>query len=151
MSVIFPTKFWAKVGFYSSALLLSNISLVAIALAETTKTLNSITPPLVTNAIKNDVKTTDWAFTALQNLVERYGCLAGSPVSDYYLKNRAFTRYEFAVSLNACLNKVNELISAGLGNEVTKAELNDLQKLQEEFAAELAALQGRHFPIEKLK
>ncbi|NJK59016.1 MAG: S-layer homology domain-containing protein [Oscillatoriales cyanobacterium SM2_1_8] len=27
----------------------------------------------------SDVRSTDWAFTALQSLVERYGCVAGYP------------------------------------------------------------------------
>ncbi|HBC41992.1 MAG TPA: hypothetical protein DCZ88_08870, partial [Pseudanabaena sp.] len=27
----------------------------------------------------SDVRSTDWAFTALQSLVERYGCIAGYP------------------------------------------------------------------------
>ncbi len=31
----------------------------------------------------SDVKPTDWAFTALQSLVERYGCIAGYPDSTF--------------------------------------------------------------------
>ncbi|MFN9829088.1 MAG: porin, partial [Pseudanabaena sp.] len=27
----------------------------------------------------SDVRPTDWAFTALQSLIERYGCIAGYP------------------------------------------------------------------------
>ena len=53
------------------------------------------------------------------------------------------TRYEFAAGLNACLDKVTELIRAGTGNLATKEDLMTLQKLQEEFAAELATLRGR--------
>ena len=43
----------------------------------------------------SDVKPTDWAFQALQSLVERYGCIAGYP-DKTYRGNRAMTRYEFA-------------------------------------------------------
>ena len=57
----------------------------------------------------SDVQPTDWAFQALQSLVERYGCIAGYP-NGTYRGNRAMTRYEFAAGLNACLNWVNELI-----------------------------------------
>lgn len=90
----------------------------------------------------SDVKPTDWAFTALQSLVERYGCIAGYPDSTYRGK-QATTRYEFAAGLNACLDKINEIISAGLADKVSKEDLATLQKLQEEFAAELATLRGR--------
>ncbi len=90
----------------------------------------------------SDVRPTDWAFTALQSLVERYGCIAGYP-DRTYRGQRAMTRYEFAAGLNACLDKINELISSGLADKVSKADLAALQKLQEEFAAELAALRGR--------
>ncbi|MDJ0800379.1 MAG: iron uptake porin, partial [Calothrix sp. MO_167.B12] len=58
----------------------------------------------------SDVQPTDWAFQALQSLVERYGCIAGYP-NGTYRGNRALTRYEFAAGLNACLDRVNELIA----------------------------------------
>lgn len=90
----------------------------------------------------SDVQPTDWAFQALQSLVERYGCIAGYP-DGTYRGNRAMTRYEFAAGLNACLDKVSELIRAGTGNLATKDDLAALQRLQEEFAAELATLRGR--------
>ncbi|TAF12554.1 MAG: S-layer homology domain-containing protein, partial [Nostocales cyanobacterium] len=48
----------------------------------------------------SDVQPTDWAFQALQSLVERYGCIAGYP-NGTYRGNRALTRYEFAAGLNA--------------------------------------------------
>ncbi|XZN90376.1 MAG: iron uptake porin [Microcoleus sp.] len=90
----------------------------------------------------SDVRPTDWAFQALQSLVERYGCIAGYP-DGTFRGNRAMTRYEFAAGLNACLDKVNELIKAGTTNLATKEDLTKLQRLQEEFAAELATLRGR--------
>jgi len=52
------------------------------------------------------------------------------------------TRYEFAAGLNACLDRVNELIAAA-SELVTREDLATLQRLQEEFAAELATLRGR--------
>ena len=90
----------------------------------------------------SDVKPTDWAFTALQSLVERYGCIAGYPDSTFR-GGKSLARYEFAAGLNACLDKINEIISAGLADKVSKEDLATLQKLQEEFAAELATLRGR--------
>lgn len=90
----------------------------------------------------SDVRPTDWAFQALQSLVERYGCIAGYP-DGTFRGNRAMTRYEFAAGLNACLDKVNELIKGGSKGLATKEDLASVQKLQEEFAAELATLRGR--------
>jgi hypothetical protein len=90
----------------------------------------------------SDVRPTDWAFTALQSLIERYGCIAGYP-DRTFRGNQATSRYEFAAGLNACLDKINEIISAGLADKVGKEDLATLQKLQEEFAAELATLRGR--------
>jgi Carbohydrate-selective porin, OprB family/S-layer homology domain len=90
----------------------------------------------------SDVKPTDWAFQALQSLVERYGCIVGYP-DKTYRGNRALTRYEFAAGLNACMDRINELIAAGTADLVKKEDLLAVQKLQEEFAAELATLRGR--------
>jgi hypothetical protein len=89
----------------------------------------------------SDVRPTDWAFQALQSLVERYGCIVGYP-DGTYRGNRALTRYEFAAGVNACLDKITELIGS-TGNLVTRDDLAILQRLQEEFAAELATLRGR--------
>jgi len=90
----------------------------------------------------SDVKPTDWAFQALQSLVERYGCIAGYP-DKTYRGNRALTRYEFAAGLNSCMDRVNDLIAASTADMVKKEDLATLRKLQEQFAAELATLRGR--------
>ncbi|QZZ21912.1 carbohydrate porin [Leptothermofonsia sichuanensis E412] len=89
-----------------------------------------------------DVQPTDWAFQALQSLVERYGCIVGYP-DRTFRGNRALSRYEFAAGLNACMDRINELIAAGTADLARKEDLVALQKLQEEFAAELAVLRGR--------
>ncbi|MFB2892514.1 iron uptake porin [Aerosakkonemataceae cyanobacterium BLCC-F50] len=88
-----------------------------------------------------DVQPTDWAFQALQSLVERYGCIEGYP-DRTYRGNRALTRYEFAAGLNSCLDRIQELI-ATLPQGVSREDLDRLQRLQEEFASELATLRGR--------
>lgn len=90
----------------------------------------------------SDVQPTDWAFQALQSLVERYGCIAGYP-NGTFRGNRALTRYEFAAGLNACLDRVNELIATATAQSVSKEDLATLQRLQEEFGSELATLRGR--------
>jgi porin len=90
----------------------------------------------------SDVQPTDWAFQALQSLVERYGVIAGYP--DGTLRgNRALARYEFAAGLNAALDRVNELVDAGLANAVLQEDLATLERLQQDFAEELSALRDR--------
>ena len=95
----------------------------------------------------SDVQPTDWAFQALQSLVERYGCIAGYP-DGTCRSNRALTRYEFAAGLNACLDRVNELIATATADLVRREDLATLQRLQEEFSAELATLRGRVDAVE---
>ena len=83
----------------------------------------------------SDVQPTDWAFQALQSLVERYGCIAGYP-NETFRGNRAATRYELAAALNACLDQISDRFA-------TKADLETVKALQEEFKTELATLKGR--------
>jgi hypothetical protein len=83
----------------------------------------------------SDVQPTDWAFQALQSLVERYGCIAGYP-NGTFRGNRAATRYELAAALNACLDQISDKFA-------TKEDLAAVKALQEEFKAELATLKGR--------
>ncbi|MEG4498361.1 iron uptake porin [Microcoleus sp. F10-C6] len=90
----------------------------------------------------SDVQPTDWAFQALQSLVERYGCIAGYP-DGTYRGNRAVTRYEFAAGINACLDKIREYTAKETENQVNRNDLIKMQKLQEEFAAEIATLRGQ--------
>lgn len=109
--------------------------------AETTLADRSDTPVTSVNQL-SDVQPTDWAFQALQSLIERYGVIAGYP-DGTYRGNRAMTRYEFASGLNAVLERVNELISTGLAERVSRDDLATLQRLQAEFTVELATLRGR--------
>jgi Carbohydrate-selective porin, OprB family/S-layer homology domain len=86
-----------------------------------------------------DVQPTDWAYQALQSLVERYGCIAGYP-DRTYRGNRALTRYEFAAGLNACLDRLAELLPE---SGTSDADLETINRLQRDFAEELALLGGR--------
>ena len=77
----------------------------------------------------SDVKPTDWAYQALSNLIERYGCVAGFP-NGMYKGAQAMTRFEAAALLNACLDRVSETT-------------DELKRLLREFEKELAILKGR--------
>ena len=76
-----------------------------------------------------DIRKTDWAYQALSNLVEKYGCVAGYP-NLTYKGGQAMTRYEAAALLNACLDRVTETT-------------DELQRLLAEFKTELAVLTAR--------
>ena len=77
----------------------------------------------------SDVYPTDWAYQALANLIERYGCVAGYP-NGTFRGNRAMTRYEAAALLNACLDRITEVT-------------DELRRLIKEFETELAVIRGR--------
>ncbi|MGK7902296.1 MAG: iron uptake porin [Hormoscilla sp.] len=97
----------------------------------------------------SDIEPTDWAYQALQSLIERYGCVAGYPDGSYR-GNRALTRYEFAAGLNACLDRINELIASATSNVLAREDINRLLRLQDEYAPELATLRGRIDALEAL-
>ncbi|MEH2050023.1 iron uptake porin [Nostoc sp.] len=90
----------------------------------------------------SDIKPTDWAFQALQSLVERYGVIAGY-TDGTFRGDRSLTRYEFAAGLNAALDRLNELIATSTADLVKREDLDTIKKLQEQFSPELAQLRGR--------
>jgi hypothetical protein len=97
----------------------------------------------ITNASQfRDVQPTDWAYEALDRVVQRYGCLVGYP-DGTYRGQRSLSRYEFAAGLNACLRQIEALIEAQGEKFVTKEDFEALQRLVEEFRTELAALGSR--------
>jgi hypothetical protein len=98
--------------------------------------------PVTSVSQLSDVQPNDWAFTALQSLIERYGIIAGYP-DGTFKGNRPLTRYEFAAGLQAALDKINQLVATGLQAKVSQADLEILQKLQTEFAAELTTLKSK--------
>jgi hypothetical protein len=87
-----------------------------------------------------DVSPGDWAYEALRNLVERYGCLVGYS-NQTYRGQQSLSRYEFAAGLNACLNQIERLIAAS--EAVAREDIETLQRLAQEFETELAALGTR--------
>ena len=87
-----------------------------------------------------DVAPTDWAYEALRSLVDRYGCISGFP-NQTYRGSQPLSRYEFAAGLNSCLNQIERLIASG--ESVGQEELETIERLSQEFEAELAGLGGR--------
>jgi Carbohydrate-selective porin, OprB family/S-layer homology domain len=130
----------------SVVLLAASLSVVGFVVPVQSQDVTSIDQVTSVSQL-TDVKPTDWAFQALQSLVERYGCIAGYP-DKTYRGNRAITRYEFAAGLNACMDRVNDLIAASTVDSVKKEDLATLRKLQEQFAAELGNLRDRTNALE---
>jgi hypothetical protein len=77
----------------------------------------------------SDVQPTDWPYSALQSLVETYGCLAGSE-SSRLDGSRSITRYEAAALLKACLDRVT-------------TNTDQLKRLTQEFQEEVSLLNAR--------
>lgn len=88
----------------------------------------------------SDVAPNDWAYFALQSLVERYGCIVGYP-ERAYRGDCVLTRWEFAAGLNACLNTIERLFQENVS--ILKKDIDKLTKLANEFETELAVLGTR--------
>ncbi len=105
-----------------------------------------------------DVAPGHWAYEALRNLIERYGCMRGYP-DRTFRGNNPVNRYEFAATLSECLEKIEQFIAnnneSGTRNSsppaprVNNADLRRIQRLTDEFAAELAILSLRVDELEE--
>lgn len=121
--------------------LLPNRSVIAqITILESTAT--EALPPVTAVNQLTDVQPSDWAFQALRSLVEQYNCIVGYP-NQTYRGDRALTRHEFAAGLKACLDQIQTLIASTTANLMRQTDVEVIQRLQEDFAAELAPLSGR--------
>ena len=92
-----------------------------------------------------DVSPSDWAYEALRSLVDRYGCIAGYP-NQTYRGSQALSRYEFAAGLNSCLNQIERLVASS--EAVVREDIDTINRLTQEFEAELATIGGRIDSIE---
>ncbi|MFM8936812.1 MAG: iron uptake porin [Vulcanococcus sp.] len=77
----------------------------------------------------SDIRPTDWAYQAISNLIEGYGCVTGYPATKF-LGSRPLSRWEAAAALNACLDRISDHTDA-------------LKRLLREFEKERAVITGR--------
>ena len=96
----------------------------------------------------NDVSATDWAFDALQSLANRHNCALGYQDGTFRGK-QIINRYQFATGIDACLQQINELIAQNGASAIDEQDLIILQRLQNEFRAELNQLQERIISLEE--
>ena len=86
-----------------------------------------------------DVSPDHWAFPALKQLVERHGCISG--YGDFLLRgDQALSRYEFAAAVKLCLTQLELSLEEATQQGLTEDDLAVARRLQEEFRAELSAL-----------
>ncbi len=95
-----------------------------------------------------DVDPGHWAYQALKNVIDKYGCMRGYP-DRTFRGNQGLTRYEFAATLNQCLQRIEEFI---VGDKkptpITPRDDRQIRRLVSEFEAELAILGARVDDIE---
>lgn len=134
-------KFWQRASLCSAILIVSNVSVAATSDAQNPNQLEQSYMPI---SQLSDVSSSDWAFGALMNLMDRYGCIARPPNRNIQVINRD----EFATGVNACSDKIDALFATGLGDKVLSEDLITLQNLQEKFAAETktSRIKARPFP-----
>ncbi|BAZ43172.1 porin type major outer membrane protein [Chondrocystis sp. NIES-4102] len=87
-----------------------------------------------------DIKSTDWSYQALNNLINRYGCISGFP-DGTYRGEQTINRAEFVAGLNNCLNKIEVIITNS--GQIPQSDIDTILQLMKEFQSELAILQGR--------
>ncbi|MEH2138141.1 YfbK domain-containing protein [Nostoc sp.] len=141
MSYPIPSKRWQRVSIVTLLLLIPSVGIAVLRQSATVavpgnQTLLSSTP--TTSILPNHPD-----YKALQALVQKYSCV----VSVQNFGTVPITRTEFATVLNACMNRSNELIATD-PKIVTEADMKTLQRLQSEFAPELATLTSQTDELE---
>jgi len=104
-----------------------------------------------------DVSRSHWAYGALKNLIDKYGCMRGYP-DRTFRGYQGVNRYEFAATLSECLQKIEEFIERKANEAVRRdntvrsglspRDMRQIQRLVREFEAELAILSARVDDIE---
>ncbi len=141
MSYPIPSKMWQRVSIVILFLLIPSVGIAVLRQSATVAVPANQTP--ASSTPKTSILPNHPDYQALQALVQQYSCVV--PVQNF--GTLPVTRTEFATVLNACVNRSNELIATD-PKIVTPADMKILQRLQSEFAPELATLKS---PIDELE
>ncbi|MHC5765944.1 MAG: vWA domain-containing protein [Nostoc sp.] len=141
MSYPIPSKMWQRVSIGILFLLIPSVGIAVLRQSVTVAVPANQTP--ASSTPKTSILPNHPDYQALQALVQQYSCVV--PVQNF--GTLPVTRTEFATVLNACVNRSNELIATD-PKIVTPADMKILQRLQSEFAPELATLKS---PIDELE
>ncbi len=91
----------------------------------------------------SDVYPTDWAYQALSELVETYGCVSGFG-DGTFRGNQPVTRFQMAAVLGSCLDSISAKVDM-MGEEMKMSAMEDmdtLERLVASFEEELITLKG---------
>ena len=129
MSYPIPSKMWQRVSILTFLLLLPTVGIAVLN--------QSLTKAIPTNqtTLANSILPNNSNYQVLQALVNNYSCVVSVP----NFGTIPVTRTEFATVLNTCSERINELI-ANNPTTLAQTDLQTLQRLQKEFAPELATL-----------
>ncbi|BAY78262.1 von Willebrand factor type A domain-containing protein [Nostoc linckia NIES-25] len=133
MSYPIPSKMWQRVSIVALLLLIPSVGIAILRQSATVAVPVNQTPKSSTPT--TSILPSHPDYQALQAFVQKYSCV----VSLQNFGTVAITRTEFATVLNACVNRSNELIATD-PKIVTEADMKTLQRLEAEFAPELATL-----------
>jgi hypothetical protein len=122
-------QFSMKVSLSSAAIL----GVVSLILA---------TPAIAEVSTPSNIKPTDSTAQSVPSETQRYGCLSGYEDGTYQ-GDRPISRYEFAATLNACLNQFNQFIDNNTAQRATKEDLAATTRQLETLRSELDRLQMR--------
>lgn len=129
MSYPIPSKMWQRVSILTLLLLIPTVGIAVFRQSMT----NAIPTNSTTSA--NSILPNHPNYQALQTLANNYSCVVSIP----NFGNLPVTRTEFATVLNTCSQRLNELIASN-PTTVAQTDLQTLQRLEKEFAPELAIL-----------
>ena len=91
----------------------------------------------------SDVYPTDWAYQALAELVETYGCVSGYP-DGTFRGQQPITRFEMAAILSKCLDSISAKLEKMemMGDSASMEDMETLERLTASFEEELITLKG---------
>ena len=153
MSRIAQKILFALPAAYAASLLVSTTAFAApVATTKSVDRLADVTnvQPIATPLVaKNEalspdateVQPSDWQYTALQGLVNKYECDSKA------FSGEAVSRDAFVDGLKSCLQKVEPVLAKN-ADQVSSEELDTLRRLTQEFRAELSNIDTR---IEKVQ
>ncbi len=105
---------------------------------ERAEQIQSIPTAMLSVSELSDVDPADWAYAALRSLIEHYELNLGYP-NQQFQGDRPLSRDEFAAALSQTLDQLSGLLASS-EFEITRAELDTIQRLQQDFATELQDL-----------
>ncbi|MFN6569517.1 von Willebrand factor type A domain-containing protein [Dendronalium sp. ChiSLP03b] len=141
MSYPIPSKMWQRASIVTLLLLIPSVGIAVLRQSATVAVPANQTP--LSSSPATSILPNHPDYQALQALVQKYSCV----VSVQNFGTLPVSRTEFATVLNACVNRSNELIATN-PKIVTQGDMKTLQRLQEQFAPELAILRS---PIDELE